>query len=140
MKYWDSSAVLPLLVAEQASTARLALYRADPAMITWWATRLECASALARLSREGALSPSAVKLARRRLDDLAASWQEIQPVAMVRLAAERLLWTHPLRAADAAQLAAAIAACDGQPERLPFACADVRLSDAARREGFEVVP
>lgn len=44
------------------------------------------------------------------------------------------------RAADALQLAAALIACDEQPSLPPFVALDHRLADAARREGFRVLP
>lgn len=45
---------------------------------------------------------------------------------------------HPLRAADALQLAAALVLSDFEPRTLPFVTLDDRLASAARREGFEV--
>ncbi len=51
----------------------------------------------------------------------------------------RLLRVHPLRAADAFQLAAAIAAADESPRSLPFVTFDSRLARAAEREGFPVI-
>jgi hypothetical protein len=53
--------------------------------------------------------------------------------------ASRLLRVHPLRAADALQLAAALAAAKGDPSSLDVVCLDQRLSEAARREGFRVL-
>ncbi len=44
--------------------------------------------------------------------------------------------THPLRAADALQLGAAIVAADGDTASLEFVTLDRRLADAALREGF----
>jgi hypothetical protein len=39
MRYWDSSALVPL-VATEAATARLdALLAADPVILTWWGRR-----------------------------------------------------------------------------------------------------
>lgn len=70
---------------------------------------------------------------------LSASWTEVPPTDDVRRLARRLVRVHPLRAADALQLAAAITAADGRPERLPFVTLDVRLADAASREGFKVI-
>ena len=93
-------------------------------------------SALARLEREGALTDSAMTGALERLDLLAESWNEIQPVAAVRSAARRLLRVHALRAADALQLAAAVVAAEGQPASLAIVTLDERLAAAARREGF----
>jgi len=74
------------------------------------------------------------------LDGLAAAWQEIQPMPRARKSAIRILRVHPLRAADALQLAAAIAAAEDNPATLPFVTFDDRLGQAAARDGFVVVP
>jgi hypothetical protein len=50
-----------------------------------------------------------------------------------------MLARHPLRAADACQLAAAWVAAEGQPETLPVVTLDGRLAAAAEREGFPVL-
>ena len=57
-----------------------------------------------------------------------------------RKSAIRILRVHPLRAADALQLAAAIAAAEDNPATLPFVTFDDRLGQAAARDGFVVVP
>jgi predicted nucleic acid-binding protein len=64
---------------------------------------------------------------------------QIRPSQRVRQRALRLLRIHPLRAADALQLAAALVACDDDPTTLAFVCSDQRLSDAATTEGFLVL-
>jgi uncharacterized protein len=110
----------------------------DPVMCVWWATEVECVSALARLEREEALTDTATALALERLDLLAESWNEVQPVVAVRTVARRLLRVHTLRAADALQLAAAVVAAEGQPASLQIVTLDERLAAAARREGFTV--
>ncbi len=138
MKYWDSSALVPLLVAEAASPPVLHEFELDPEVIAWWATEAECVSALARLERDGSLESAAMGLALRRLDRLAASWREVQPVTAVRTTAIRLLRVHPLRTADALQLAAAIVAAEDQPATLPLVTLDTGLAQAAEREGFTV--
>ncbi len=138
MRFWDSSAIVPLLVAEAHHAAVRSEFERDPDVVAWWATPIECASALARLERERGLTPDSVAAAIGRLDRLAAAWQEVQPVAPVRQVAIRLLRVHPLRAADALQLAAAIAAAEEHPQTLPFVTFDERLADAAQREGFVV--
>ena len=71
---------------------------------------------------------------------VAETWREVGALELVRSRALRLLNTHPLRAADAMQLAAALVASDERPESLPFVCLDDRLRDAARKEGFKVLP
>jgi uncharacterized protein len=138
MRFWDSSALVPLLVSEAASQGTTHEYERDPDIIAWWATDIECASALARLERDESLDGAAMSDALRRLDLLAAAWQEIQPGATVRRVAMRLLRVHPLRAADALQLAAAVVASENEPSTLPLVTLDERLAQAAEREGFAV--
>jgi len=138
LRFWDSSAILPLIVAETSTDAVQAIAVDDPVMCVWWGTEIECVSALARLEREDALTEVATMSALQRLDSLAEAWHEVQPVAVVRGAARRLLRVHALRAADALQLAAAVIAAEGVPASLDVVTLDERLAAAARREGFSV--
>ncbi len=138
MRFWDSSAIIPLTVTEASSDGMRVIAEDDPVMCVWWATEVECVSALARLEREGALTDTGTTGALERLDLLAESWNEVQPVMAVRSAARRLLRVHALRAADALQLAAAVVAAEGQPASLEIVTLDERLAAAARREGFAV--
>ena len=57
----------------------------------------------------------------------------------VRSRAVALLARHPLRAADALQLASALVLAEGDPSSLEFVCLDNNLADAAEREGFTVL-
>ena len=138
MTFWDTSALVPLLVVEPSTPVREKQLQADPAMLVWWGTSVECASALQRLVREGALRAEEERAATARLRHLEQHWAEVEPTQTVRTQAERLLRLHPLRAADALQLAAALVACQHEPATLPFRTADERLAAAARREGFSV--
>lgn len=138
MRFWDSSAIVPLIVAEAGTDSMQAIAGEDPVMCVWWGTEIECVSALARLEREDALAETAMIAALERLDVLAEAWNEVQPVAAVRGVARRLLRVHPLRAADALQLAAAVVAAEGVPASLDLVTLDERLAAAARREGFVV--
>jgi predicted nucleic acid-binding protein len=74
-----------------------------------------------------------------RLDALVRSWREVQPIRRVRQTAIRLLRVHPLRTADALQLAAAIVVAEEEPASVPFVTLDDRLAQAAEREGFSIV-
>jgi len=139
VKFWDASAIVPLLVAEAASRRLLALAAEDPDMLVWWGSEIECVSALARLERDAALNAKAVTLALQRLRQLAAAWHEIDPSVAIREAATRLLRVHPLRAADALQLAAAFVAAERRPASLTILTLDDRLGAAARKEGFAVI-
>jgi len=135
VRYWDTSAVVALLANEARSDAVGDGHASDPVIVTWWATIIECESALTRRERQG----ENLGTGRALLDLLVASWDEIPPADDVRRVARRLVRVHPLRGADAFQLAAAITAADGSPERLPFVTLDARLADAASREGFKVI-
>lgn len=139
MRFWDSSALVPLLVSETSSSRVLRVYEADPDVVAWWATEVECVSALARLERDGRLTAASFGVGLVRLDGLMMAWQEVQPVVAVRTAAIRLLRVHPLRTADALQLGAAIVASEDRPAALPLVTLDERLALAAEREGFTVV-
>ena len=135
MKFWDSSAVVPLLVSEDRTDAALARLRDDPELAVWWGTLVECASAIARLEREGAES-ARVAEAFARLDALARTWTEVEPHDEIRQVARRLLRVHPLRAADALQLAAAYLVAERRPPTLEFVTFDERVRLAALKEGF----
>jgi len=139
MKFWDASAIVPLLVAETMTSRIQALAASDGDMLVWWESEVECASALSRLERGAALDGKAAERAFDRLRQLAAGWHEIEPGEIVRENAVRFLRVHPLRAADALQLAAAFAAAERRPPSLQFVTLDERLAEAARKEGFAVV-
>ena len=116
------------------------LAEADPALVVWWATRTECVSALARRRRDRQLSVAVEQRARRVLTALAAEWSEVLPSEPLRQRGERLLAVHPLRAADAFQLAAALLWSRGDTASHSVVSFDDRLREAARCEGFEVLP
>ncbi len=138
MRFWDSSAVVPLLIGEATTEAMQVIAADDPGMLVWWASEVECESTIARLERDGELESEATGAAIERLDALASRWHEVLPGEVVRRTARRLLRVHRLRAGDALQLAAAIVAAEGQPVSLELVTLDDRLADAARREGFRV--
>ena len=100
---------------------------------------MECASALARLERSASLDGKGAALAFHRLKQLANGWHEIEPSEIIRENALRFLRVHPLRAADALQLAAAFIAAERRPPSLEVVTLDDRLAEAARKEGFELV-
>lgn len=140
MRYWDASALVPLLVEEPRTADARAALAEDAGIVTWWGTRIECTSAIARLERAAALSPRQATEAIEVLRAIATGWNEILPAEVVRETACRLLRVHPLRAADALQLAAATVMTGGRPAQAGFMAFDDRLRDAAGREGFVVGP
>lgn len=139
MRFWDSSAVIPLLLDEGRSTDVVRLYDADGGITVWCLTEVEAASAIARKTREG-MSAERENAARSQLRFLRERWIEVSSLEGVRTRALRLLSIHSLRSADALQLAAALVSCEERTESLPFVCLDDRLADAARKERFPVLP
>lgn len=115
------------------------VFEADSDLVVWWSTEVECESALTRRRREGSHSQSEVRRARERLDALASGWREIEPTTAGRALARRLLRVHPLRAADALQLAAVLVAVEDDLEVLELVCLDERLGEAANLEGVRLV-
>lgn len=139
MKFWDSSALVGLLIAEENTAALRQIRDGDPDHTVWCLTSVEIASAVARRVREG-LGAARESSFRSEWKGLSDYWREISAIDHVRSRALRLLNTHALREGDALQLGAALVACEDRPEDLPFVCLDDRLRDAARREGFPVLP
>lgn len=140
MKFWDASAIVPLLISESSTRQLQTLVANEPAMTVWWGSQIECISALSRIEREGLFGPHTVALAQTRLSKLAAAWDEIDPSDEIKEVAMRFLRVHPLRAADALQLAAAFVASERRPGSLEVVTLDARLAAAAGREGFSVFP
>lgn len=140
MKFWDTSAIVSLCVNEPSSSTVKAILAKDPSLVVWWATQTECVSAFMRVVREGGLGAGGERQARQVLLKLADAWTVIQPSEAVRESAERLLTVHPLRAADALQLAAALMWCQGRPGGMPLVSFDARLRDAVYKEGFTPLP
>jgi predicted nucleic acid-binding protein len=140
LRFWDSSAVIPVLVTEPKTKAISALLRSDRECWIWWATRTECLSGLHRRARAGELNAAQFATARQRLFRFDEAAAIVVPSDAIRSRAERLLAVHALRAADALQLAALLAAAEDRPSDLPFVTLDDRLAEAARKEGFPVLP
>ena len=139
MRYWDASALVPLLVSEPSTNLARTWLADDSEIVTWAWTRVEIASAIERRAREGALSRRDRRQVLERLETFADTWDEVTEILAVRSRASLLLARHPLRAADAGQLGAALLVneqLDGRP--LSFMCLDRRLSEAAELEGLRV--
>ena len=140
MKFWDTSALVALSVKEAQSAPVRNIAQEDGAIVVWWVTLVECYSAFARLRRDNILTRAQEDQARQGVAALAAGWTEVQPSQQIRETAARVVLLHPLRAADALQLAAALLWVDGRAAGQHFVCLDQRLREAAQREGFEVLP
>lgn len=139
MRFWDTSALVPLLVEEATSSFCRDRLREDPHVAVWMFTRTEINSALRRRQRAGELAASDTRLVLERLSYLEDSWTEVSAVVPVRDRADRLLAVHPLRAADALQLAAALLLVQERPKGFGFITGHDRLATAADAEGFDLV-
>lgn len=140
MKFWDTSAIVPLCVHEPHSTTVKKLLTADKSIIVWWGTRIECLCALTRHAKSPDLTASDARAARRVLNTLTQAWAEIQPNEPLRYRTERLLAVHALPATIALQLAAALQWSGGSTTDQGIVTFDNRLREAAHREGFIVLP
>ena len=140
MKFWDSSAIIPLCLNEQQTPVLKKIAQKDTEIVTWWATVVECFSAFARLRRDGILHKNGEIQARNLLTRLTQEWTELAPSNQIKENAARALLLHPLRAADSLQLAAALVWANQQGTNHDFVCLDVCLREAAHNEGFSVLP
>ena len=140
MKFWDSSAIVPLVVNEEETDYCLKTLSHDQEMLIWCLSRLEVMSALCRQVRDKTFSDTEFQKAKTRMNDLIERAYEVKAIEKVKQRALRLLEVHPLRAADACQLASALVASQEDPGRLTIVCFDQRLKKAAIKEGFVINP
>ena len=139
MRFWDSSALVPVFLVERTSDWVRKVMNSDPGVVVWALTRVELMSAIERRRREDPDLSARLSDARSEVQKTCNIWIEIAMIETVREHAESVLAAHPLRAADALQLGAALVAAAGNPETLQFVTLDRRLAVAAEREGFPVL-
>jgi predicted nucleic acid-binding protein len=140
LKFWDTSAIIPLCIEEQATKIVKDISEKDGAIVVWWGSIVECHSAFGRLRRDGFLNPAEETEVLAILWQLAGVWTEIEPSDDLREITRRLIQNYPLRAADSLQLAAAIVWTNKAPRGHEFVCLDSRLRSAAHTEGFTILP
>lgn len=140
MMFWDASALIPMFIDGPQTRIIRNIVDKDGDIVAWWGSPVECCSAFARLRREGFLKTREEDRLRRLMGLLSDTWTEIEPGKDIRDTAERLLLSHPLRAADSLQLAAALIWAGRTPKGCHFVCLDSRLREAARKEGFTLLP
>jgi predicted nucleic acid-binding protein len=136
--FWDSSALVPLCVQQQATPIAESMSK-KYGMVVWWAAPVEVRSAFARLLRMGQLASSGNVQAQVVLARLRSKWSEISPDPSLRGQAEDLLDRFTLKAADALQLAAGLSWTSGRPRNRAFVSGDAQLLDAARQLGFQAL-
>ena len=142
MQFWDSSALLPLVLRQPPFTDRCRrAFGREASRAIAFLTRVECRSAIERLAREGGLNPAARRRSLTKIDTLIAAFDIVTFSPEVEAHALALLGRHSLRSLDALQLGCAQGlALRGDTDALPeFACCDRRLAAAAAAAGFSLV-
>jgi len=140
MRFWDSSAIVPLLVLEKETEQCVRALQSDREVMVWTMSKVEAFSALCRRLREGSMKEHVFDSAKKRMNSFFDMTFEVISVPKVKDRALRLLQAHPLRAADAMQLASILVATQEDPSKVPIMTFDDRLIQAAKREGFTVNP
>jgi predicted nucleic acid-binding protein len=131
--YFDTSAFVKTVVAEEGSDAAVEIWNSSAIRVTSIVAYAEARAALAAAARSGRLPVGVRQRARSDLDDrwraLAVSAVSDEVVGLAGDLADR----EPLRAYDAVHLASALLVGDGAD--VVFATWDRTLSRAARRLG-----
>lgn len=140
IRFWDSSAIVPLCCQQNLSQSVRKLWRETARVVVWWGTTVEVRSAIGRLHSEEVITAKGRQQALARLELLRQEWYEITPSEQARRLAEGLPDTYGLRALDSFQLAAALVWCREKPRNRTFVCDDARLAAVAEAVGFTVVP
>ncbi len=139
LAFWDTSAIVPLCCF-QATSQELRNLRRKYEIVAWWASSIEANSALNRLFRENVISQTAFAQSIKRLEIFKDTWREVLPTEKVRELSVNIIETQNLRTLDALQLSASLVWCFEKPKGKIFVCCDVKLSEAAEKIGFTVLP
>jgi predicted nucleic acid-binding protein len=139
MRFWDTSALIPLMLEEAESDRMRLLLAEDRAIAIASITPLEISSVLWRRRHAGQLHIDEHHEADAMFAELSARWSEVMPTTLILRKALDVVTRHPLRTLDAIQLGAAIVLSD-EPACMTMVTLDRNLANAARAEGFEVLP
>lgn len=140
VKFWRTSAIVPLCVSEPRSSTVRAILVKDLSMAFRWAMRTECVSAPMRAVREGGLGAGV----NGKQDRLSRNWwthgrrfSRARPFVKTR---SRCWPFTPLGPAAASELAAALMWRQGGPAGVLSVSFDARSRDTAHEEGFAPLP
>ncbi len=138
--FWDSSAIIPLIIKEDRTDQSIALFKKTKKMLVWEFTQTECFSAICKKEKNGDLSDLFLKEALHSMLQLSGLWNEISPLsALTKSLAKRIISAYGLKTLDSLQLATALVACQEDTKRLTFITYDKGLAKAALKEGFYVI-
>jgi uncharacterized protein len=135
--YFDSSALIKLLVQEEGSDLAAELWDGCDAALASRLAYPEVCAALAAAGRNHDLSHDDLDVAEQAWEQYWASVRRVELTAAVESQAGQLARTHALRGADAVHLASALALAD--PDLL-IAVWDRRLHAGAAAAGIHVTP
>lgn len=133
--YLDTSALVPLLVSEPASSACGELWDAADKILTTRLSYVEAVAALAMAARMGRITEEELRAGRAILDELWAGIDIIEFDDALARAAADCATRHGLRGYDAVHCAAALAVRDST---MVAASGDGSLLEAWRVEGCQV--
>lgn len=140
MRYYDTSALVKQYVQEAGSNLVLELLKSGEKVYTASLTYAETHAAFSRRTREGRLTRETTRRLALRFD---RDWESYDIVILseeVLRLARQTLYRHPLRSADAIHLSSALLlARTSSIASWSFVCADARLCDAAKAEGFQPI-
>lgn len=139
MKFWDTSALVPLVTKEERTPDVQALIASDRNIAVSFITPVELTGTLWRRGRRWA-DQDAFRRSIFKAAELESNWTSVDEFNPVLKVARQLITLYVLRSGDAIQLASALFLCGGFPEDLPFVTLDSDLKAAARSEGFHVLP
>jgi uncharacterized protein len=136
--FFDTSAIVPLCVAQPSSQRARQAYRGFSRQVVAWSTVIEATGAIYKATRVSGLKATNAKRALDRLVQLEKRWAEIVTGDRVRDIALDVLRNYDLRSGDAIQLASALVWCREKARHRSFVCFDNMLGAAARSIGFDV--
>ena len=140
VRYYDTSALVKQYLQEAGSKLVLELLKSGEKVYTASLTYAEGHAAFSRRTREGRLTRQTARRLALRFDK---DWESYDVVILgedVLRLARQMVYRHPLRSADAIHLASALLLARTSPTaRWSFVCADGRLCDAAKAEGFQPI-
>lgn len=138
MIYWDSSALIKKYLREEGSDTVLQWLLVDHVLTTSQLTYAEIHATFARKLRDKEISHETYEEIRSLFD---SDWKAMTIVRMednLLPKISAILTRQPLRGADAVHLASALYVSEcSRFNPLPFACADIKLLEAAVKEGLD---
>ncbi len=133
--YFDTSALIPLVIGEPASSACSRLWNEATRVVSTRLIYPEARAALAQAQRMSRLTAVELKQAVDELDSIALEIGYIEVSAELAVSAGDLAQAHGLRGYDAVHLASAVLVND---EEIALVTGDRQLASAAQSIGISV--